>query len=551
MPRPAVYLSIGGRSMIEVSSAQWTLGRNDWFDVLTPNQATFTFVGAPAIDLGEEIQVTTDDGTLWIGDVDRVEVTETTPGQFVTTVGGTDIIGRLGKAVKPPVSVYISGGPKEGTYRQFPFAGDTLEDVANDILSELTGDTITVTIGDSAGTLPTLINWTDPPRMTALDLLNNLERTSNAMMALQSDGTIIIVMRDYLTAASVEVIDLAGPDTPYAWSTSLDRSNIINHWVLTQPAFDPTEVLDEKDTASIAAYGDHSYTVDDYLCDTATHFSAGMKAAMAVPRAVVSNASFHVTDLAQQVLRLEPLTWIAYGGDTWQVMSVSHGVSLTEWDVSITADVSQNAMAGVVDPDPEEPVTVTVDTQTITSAKSATVARTSDGDAKGNGAGDYLAVGYYDGYRARALIQFTISWPAGFLSVKKATLNLRTSDQAWVAFGSHPRVYAKRVTESWSEGSFTDAPGSQYSSGNAVIWPGPSRTSSGQALKSFPDTENNDVSIDITTIAQGWHDHGNHGLVLMAANEDSTTNTIEFYSDDHATSGWRPELVLKCEVEAP
>lgn len=548
MARPALYISIGGRDTEEITSARWRLGRNDWFDVLTPNQATFTFTGAPTVELGEEIILSTDDGSVWTGDVDRIEVTEQTDGTFVTSVGATDIIGRLGKAVKPPGTLTISAGPKQGDYRYFPLAGDTLEDVANDVLSELTGDTITVTIGDSAGTLPTLIDWYDPPKVTALDLLNNLERTSNAMMALQSDGTIIIVMRDYLTASSVEVIDLAGDDTPYLWSTSLDRGNLINHWSLTQPAYDPVEVLDEKDSTSIADYGDHSYTVDDYLCDTATHFTAGMKAAMAVPRTIVSEGRIHVQDLTQQALRLEPLSWIAYGGDTWQVMSVSHEVSLNEWNVAITADVSQNAMAGETEPTPDEPATITVDTQTITSAKSATVARTSGGTYAGNGAGDYLAVGYYDGYRARGLIHFAISWPSGFLSVKKATLNLRTTSEVWVAFGSKPRLYAKRVTESWSEGTYTDAPGSQYSAANSVVWPGPSRTNAGQALKSFPDTQNNDVSIDITTIAQGWYDHGNHGLVLIAANEDTTTNTIEFYSDDHATSGYRPELVLKCEV---
>ena len=132
--------------------------------------------------------------------------------------------------------------------------------------------------------------------------------------------------------------------------------------------------------------------------------------------------------------------------------------------------------------------------------------------------------------------------------MRKARLNLRTTGQVWVGFGHSPKVYAKRITESWNEGTFDAAAPNQYSS-NASVWPGPSKTTSGQTLKAFGRTENNDVSIDITDIAQGWHDSGSiRGLMLVAANEDGHANCIEFYSDDHGTAGFRPELVLVCDV---
>jgi hypothetical protein len=169
----------------------------------------------------------------------------------------------------------------------------------------------------------------------------------------------------------------------------------------------------------------------------------------------------------------------------------------------------------------------------------------------GNGAGNYLPVGLYSGFRHRALIGFSFSWPAGFTGrVRKATLQLRTSGQAWVAFGSSPKFYARRITESWNEGTYDAAPTSQYSVTNATVWPGPNRTTAGQSLKTIGRTENNDITVDITDIAQAWYDNGgsNFSVMLISANEDASSRTTEFWSDDTGTAAARPTLVLKCET---
>ena len=706
--RPHPFVAIDGQLVngfgddsVSLQAGTWTLGRSDWFDVLSPGSASFTFFGSVDAAVGARVVVSCERGILWAGNVTSSTTTQATDGTFRTTVSATDAVGRLAKTVHP--TGLLTVGPDQFVLLFLGYADGNqadsygTRDILRFLLDTYGASDVPLSVGDSIGTLPTLIDWYEPPEVTLLDVLNTIERTANAMLALQPDGSLLLVVRDavvstdatlngefetdvtgwvnynsgsiarstsspysgtacaritsaaiaysgdyhvvtdtfvagrtyrvslfvqtisgsgdwyaeiydhlgaggalasttftptgtwtevtidwtpsrdytsievgiYHVAASVAVlaadaitvtgvvqtIDLAGIDAPYSWTKSISAANVINHWVLTQPAYYQTTVLDEKDAASIAIYGDRSYSVDNYLCETATHFGSGLKAAMAVERPVLTEGRFHVTDLSQHVLMLAPLSWIRQGDDTWQVMSVTHEFSGSAWDVAITADVSQNAMVGAADPAPsDEPdATVTTTTQTLTSTKSATVVLSPGGSKMGNGAGSYLPVGYYDGFRHRALIDFTtLSRPAGFIRVKKATLNLRTTGQVWVTFGSTPKFYAKRITSSWSEGSFDAAAPSQYSSGNAVVWPGPDKTSSGQTLKTIGTSQNNDISVDVTDQLQAALESGNDfkGLMLVSANEDGHANCIEFYSDDHGTSGFRPELVVICEVTA-
>lgn len=564
--RPHPFVAIAGKLVngfgddsVSLQSGSWDLGRRDWFDVLTSSTASFSFAGSVDAASGDLLVVSTESGVLWVGNVNGVTQTQQTDGSFVTTVSAVDAIGRLGQTVPPNGQLVVGPDTFEILYTGLEAASYGTEDVIRWFLDTFGAADVALTVGDSAGTLPTLTDWYEPPELTLLDVLNTIERTANAMMSLQPGGSLLITMRDYLTAASVVVVDLVDADAPYIWTVARSGVNVVNHWVLERPTYHHSTVLDEPSsgtpnatlTASIAVYGDRAYQVGDYLCTSSSHFTAGLKTAMAAERPVVTEGRFHVTDLSQRVLLLSPLSWVRQGDDTWQVMSVHHEFSGNTWDVSITADVSQSTMVGVADPTPDDPpATTTTDTQTLTSTKSATVVKSSGGSFMGNGAGDYLPVGYYDGFRHRALIDFTtLSWPAGFVRVKKATLNLRTSGQAWVTFGSKPKFYAKRITSSWSEGTFNAAAPSQYSSGNASVWPGPDKTSAGQTLKAIGTSENNDISIDVTDIMQAAHDAGDFdGIMLVSANEDSHTNCVEFYSDDHATSGFRPELVVTCEV---
>lgn len=345
--RPNLYLSINGTLSTVVMSAHWRLGRSDWFDVLSPNSGSFTTKGAVTADPNDEVVLSTDSGVLWVGYVDDVSVTVDLTGTW-STVNATDVIGRLGLTVKPPGKLVV--GPDRIPF--FPLLGMTLDEVATEYIDTYAGVSIDVVVGDSAGTLPAFIDWYQPGTPPLLEVLNQCERSSNAMMALQPDGSIIIVMRDALVAGSVITNALTGRDTPFAWSETTSRATVINHLVFEQPAYDDTTVLDTTDATSLALYGDRTYSISDYLCSSASHFTTALRTALASPRAQVTGASIHVSDLSQKAILLAPLAWISYSGDTWQVMSIEHNVTPGEWTATITADASQNAITGNAEPTP-------------------------------------------------------------------------------------------------------------------------------------------------------------------------------------------------------
>jgi len=532
--RPVVYVSINNILQPTVTAASWRLGRDGWFSDLTPSSASISFSEPATGTNGDQVIIATETGLLWTGVLENISTTKRLEGGYTSAVTCVDGLGRHGLA---KMTTALSYG------------GETLVTLIERVMAALGLDPITIVVGDSATSLPTLSSAVSTLDRTLLEYIQLAEKSSNALMTLQPDGSLLVVTRDALVATDVAVLDLVGINAPRAWTVATDKSSVINHWSLV----DDLDVnrLEETDAASVLRYGEVTYAITDYMDTSATHFTADMRAFVAIPRPVVQSGEFPIHDQTQAVIHLSPLDWVSFDGDTWQVMSVEHNVSPNDWSMTITADVSQNAMAAVPEPTPVEPGPVTVDTQTLTSTKSATVVKSSSGTFLGNGAGNYLPVGLYSGFRHRALIDFTtLSKPAGFISVKKATLNLRTTGQQWVAFGSKPKFYARRITESWSEGTYDAAPKNQYSTTNAVVWPGPSKTTSGQTLKSISDSENNDISVDVTDILQAVLGSGPasgfYGVMLISANEDSSNGTIEFFSDDEGTASRRPELVVQC-----
>ncbi len=539
---PSIAISIASAFVPNLQSASWTLGRQNWFDVLSPNSASFSFVGQVDAIPNDAVLVSTDSGPLWQGRVDNITTATNTDGTQWTTVTATDPVGKLAMT---------------SSSRLFTWSpSNTLEHLATYVAATV-GVTLNTEVADSATALPYLDGTYQPGTATLLDVLNDIERSSNAMMMLQSDGVYLIATRDATVAASVTTIDLSGDDAPSSWTTSLDPTNAINHWTFT--AQDSTVILDTPASsgtghladavlsASITAYGERAYAISPYLAADYAAFPLAMRDALATPRTVVTNATFPITTLRQDILLLQPFSWVSFGGDTWQVMSVSHAVDVSgSWTVTITADVSQNFFTSSDPPTPDPPPSdYSVDTQTITADKDTAVEKTSAGVYAGNGQGGVLPVGYFDGDRFRSMIHFAISWPAGFVSVKKATLTLRTTGQVRVSFGPYPKFQVRRITDSsasWPEG--TVGGDTTFTTANATVWPGPDTTTSGQRVISFGNATNTDHDIDITDIAQGWHDNGNGGLKLISNGEDAHTNTIEFYSIDHGSH--KPTLTLHC-----
>jgi hypothetical protein len=119
-----------------------------------------------------------------------------------------------------------------------------------------------------------------------------------------------------------------------------------------------------------------------------------------------------------------------------------------------------------------------------------------------------------------------------------------------IGFGSNPKVRVQRITTAWSEGT-----SSTPSAGNAVVYPGPSRTSTGEVVASVTRSENATEDIDVTglvnqwlPIAAGGGGQVNRGLAIIGYTEASTSYTTEFDSDDFATAGSRPELIIVVET---
>jgi hypothetical protein len=188
-------------------------------------------------------------------------------------------------------------------------------------------------------------------------------------------------------------------------------------------------------------------------------------------------------------------------------------------------------------------------TRTTTSTKVARVAKTSSGAEYGTGAETASPAGAYQGWQNRVLIGVTADFTDA-ISVVKAILRVRTSTQDNVVFGSNPKIKVQRITSSWSEGTAT-TPGSS----NAVVWPGPSRTSTGEVVKSVTRSEGTTVDIDVTAIVRAWapaaaggSGAANYGIALIGYTETNDSYTTEIDTDDHGTAAARPQLILTLDT---
>lgn len=163
--------------------------------------------------------------------------------------------------------------------------------------------------------------------------------------------------------------------------------------------------------------------------------------------------------------------------------------------------------------------------------KDARIARrSSDGLSQGAGASSYIPVGYYSGYLYRSLIGFNYSF-SGMVTITSAILTLKTSGQYYVAFGSDPDIYVRRLTSSWTEGTSV-----ALSTTNAVEWSNqPSATTSNQATKDVTTSENATVTIDITALVNDAKAAGVfYGVQLIAVTDNGSTGAsddiTEFYT---------------------
>ena len=257
-----------------------------------------------------------------------------------------------------------------------------------------------------------------------------------------------------------------------------------------------------------------------------------------VARIVVASADPPVevaASLLGVTLRVTPES--GYSGD------VVAYVPASTWDDSYTPPPDP--------PDPEPPATVRV-TRTYACTKDSRLHRTSGGAEYGSGTEGEVPVGYWQGSKNRGLFDFaSIPW-TGVVKVVSARLLVTTSTQVNIGFGSAPKVEARRITGSWSEGSASSPSGS-----NAVTWPGPAVTTSGAKQTAVTTAESNREGLDVSAIVRAWAPTAaggsgatKRGIALYSAGESSGTYTTEFLSRETGASGSRPVLELTLDVLA-
>lgn len=229
-------------------------------------------------------------------------------------------------------------------------------------------------------------------------------------------------------------------------------------------------------------------------------------------------------------------------GDTavgWSATLVTY-VTATEWADAETPPPDP--------PDPEPPATQTV-TRTYACNKDSRAFY--NGSNLGSGTENELPVGYWSGAKNRAFLGFaTINW-SDVLEVVSAEIRFTTSDQVNIGFGSAPKIRVRRITSSWSEGSSSSPSGS-----NALVWPGPNVTSSGEKVEAITTAENNLEAATITAIAKAWAPTAaggsgakNYGLALYSYGESDSKYTTEFWAREHG-AGTRAEIRLTVKIPA-
>lgn len=225
----------------------------------------------------------------------------------------------------------------------------------------------------------------------------------------------------------------------------------------------------------------------------------------------------------------------------------------TGWTASFITYVParewQEAEPPIVPPEPEIPPEPPAGTHRVTRyydcIKDCRVALTSSGAKYGAGAQTELPVGSYQDWRNRVFLDFDQINFGDVVTVEKCVLELDTSTQEFVAFGSAPKIAVKRVTEGWSEGTATSP-----SSSNATVYPGPSVSSSGVKTAQVSGSENAAANIDITAIGRAWQGGSvQQGVGLFSAGEDAPKYTTEFWGRAAGTTSRRPRLKLDVTVK--
>lgn len=320
--KPFPDVAIGGTLYTtSLQSASWSLGVSDVLADLSPNTASVSLVGQVTSTQGDDLVISTGLGTMFAGRVDTVTQTRDAAGDWWTTVTATDRIGALGAA----------------SLRDYSLTTGTVVAVGPSIALEA-GVVLEMT-DVSGGALPdvnTAVGVADPYSGALLPYINEMARSSNAMLALTRTGSISVATRTSTTPSSV--LTLSGVNAPQSWSLSYSIDMDINQWVFNIGAAEQVRAhyadIDARGLRewSATGFGISGSALSNVYTDWYTYGGSQRPTA---------SGTLIVSDFTQDdLILLDPFQWVTESGTDWQVLSVQHSVTASpySWTVSITAD---------------------------------------------------------------------------------------------------------------------------------------------------------------------------------------------------------------------
>jgi len=228
------------------------------------------------------------------------------------------------------------------------------------------------------------------------------------------------------------------------------------------------------------------------------------------------------------------------------------GVTPAGWRFELATMIPRAEWEAVGPKPPDPPIPPPdpwhLETRTYIATSDALLALTSGGAKYGAGASSSLPIGGWQGWTYRSCLRFpSIPWTK-VRALRTATLQVRSTTQVRVGFGSSPKTELRRITGAWSAGS-----SSTPSSGNAVVWPGPSTTTTGAVTSSLPTGQNVDKSIRCDAIVRAWApaSAGGSGAsqlgIMLRETGTVTATTAEVWPVEQGGAA-RPTLVLELEI---
>ena len=169
-----------------------------------------------------------------------------------------------------------------------------------------------------------------------------------------------------------------------------------------------------------------------------------------------------------------------------------------------------------------------------------------------NREGGPLLVGYYAGWpKKRSLVQFE-DLPSTCDKVKSALMYLKYTNTYLPSSGIARTVCAHQVKKEWNETATTATvqfPGLPWNADYLALDNVDAKSYPTDCVAMHPLRPYGWVEFDVTAAVELWRcGQANHGLLVLATNEDTHGSHLSFESDDNSDATQRPFVHVLCEA---